>query len=121
VGTRDGPGGLRDAGATGAYLRARAPVLSAAAIYTTEESYRLRISPALGRLRLDEITRERVESFIGELLQSGASRRTVEKTHAALRVILATAVGWGASPPTRPSACGCPRRTATWSSQSSAS
>lgn len=80
---------------TGAYLRARAPVLSAAAIYTTEESYRLRISPALGHLRLDEITRERVESFIGELIDSGAGRRIVEKTHAALRVILATAAEWG--------------------------
>ena len=74
---------------------ARAPVLTAAAIYTTEESYRLRIAPALGHLRLDEITRERVEAFVGELIRTSTSRRTVTKTHAALRVILATAVEWG--------------------------
>lgn len=87
-----------------AYLRARSAVLTPAAIYSTEESYRLRVSPALGHLPLADITRERVELFVGELIATSSSRRMVTKTVEALRVILAMAVEWGripANPATR--------------------
>ena len=52
----------------GHYLRAKSAVLAPATIYTTEESYRLRVSPALGSLRLDEISRERIEVWLAELV-----------------------------------------------------
>ena len=78
----------------GHYLRAKSAVLAPATIYTTAESYRLRVSPALGELRLAEITRERVEVWLAALIAQASSRRMVTKTVEALRVILAAAVEW---------------------------
>lgn len=80
------------------YFQARAPVLSPATVYTTDESFRLRISPALGHLDVTEITRERLEVFVAGLVATASSRRLVEKTVAALRVILQAAVEWGRIP-----------------------
>lgn len=80
------------------FLRARSAVLTPAAIYSYEESYRLRVSPALGGLRLDEITRERVESWLADLVRTASSRRMVTKTVEALRAILAAAVEWDRIP-----------------------
>jgi integrase len=77
------------------YLRAREAVLAPAAVYTIEESYRLRVSPALGGLTLDQLTRERIEAWLAELVRASTSRRMVTKTVAALRVILAAAAEWG--------------------------
>ena len=82
----------------GHYLRAKAAVLAPATIYTTEESYRLRVSPELGGLRLEQITRERVEVWLAQLVVRASSRRMVTKTVEALRVILAAAVEWGRIP-----------------------
>jgi len=80
---------------TAHYLRARSAVLAPAAIYSTEESYRLRISPLLGGLFLEGLTRERLESWLADLIARASSRRMVTKTVAALRGILAAAVDWG--------------------------
>lgn len=82
----------------GHYLRAKSAVLAPATIYTTEESFRLRVSPALGGLTLDEISRERVEVWVGQLVATASSGRMVTKTVEALRVILAAAVEWGRIP-----------------------
>ncbi len=82
----------------GHYLRAKSAVLAPATIYTTAESYRLRISPQLGGLRLDQISRERVEVWLADLIAQASSRRMVTKTVEALRVILAAAVEWGRIP-----------------------
>ncbi|MEW6581579.1 MAG: site-specific integrase [Actinomycetota bacterium] len=82
----------------GDYLRARAPVLSPATIYTTEESFRLRIAPTLGHLEVTALTREKLEVFVADLAATASSRRIVEKTVAALRVILQAAVDWGRIP-----------------------
>ncbi len=81
-----------------AYLRARSAVLTPAAIYTTEEAYRLRVAPALGRLLLADLTRERLEAWLAGLIATSSSRRMVTKTVAALRVILASAVEWDRIP-----------------------
>ena len=42
------------------YLRTRAPAPAPVTIYTTEESYRLRIAPSLGDLPVRDLSRERV-------------------------------------------------------------
>lgn len=79
---------------TAHYLRARSAVLSPAAIYSTEESYRLRVSPTFGRMQLTDITRERLEAWVADLSATASSRRMVTKSVAAIRVILAAAVEW---------------------------
>jgi integrase len=80
------------------YLRARSAVLSSAAIYSTEESYRLRVSPTFGSMLLTEITRERLEAWMADLVATATSRRMVTKSVEAIRVILAAAVEWGRIP-----------------------
>jgi integrase len=82
----------------GDYLRARSAVLAPHTIAGTETEYRLRISPVLGQLRLEEITRERVEVWLAGLVKTASSRRMVVQTVAALRGILAVAVEWGRLP-----------------------
>ena len=81
----------------GHYLRARSAVLSPHTIAGTETEYRLRVSPVLGRLRLEDITRERVEVWLAGLVATASSRRMVVQAVAALRDVL-TAVEWGRLP-----------------------
>jgi integrase len=82
----------------GDYLRARSAVLAQHTIAGTETEYRLRVSPVLGQLRLEEITRERIEVWLAGLVATASSRRMVVQAVAALRGILATAVEWGRLP-----------------------
>lgn len=77
-----------------AYFTAKAPVLAPDTIRNRDEDYCARIAPVLGRLPLREITRERVEVWLSELVPRAASRRMVVQTVATLRVILSTAVAW---------------------------
>lgn len=77
-----------------AYFAAKAPVLAPDTIRNRDEDYCSRIAPALGRLLLSEITRERVEVWLAGLVEHASSRRMVVQTVATLRVILATAVEW---------------------------
>jgi integrase len=70
-------------------------VFSPHATTSIETEYRLRISPALGHLRLDEVTRERVELWLADLVARASSRRMVTQAVATLRMILSTAVSWG--------------------------
>jgi integrase-like protein len=79
---------------TGHYLRAKASRLASASVRATEQAYRLRVSPQLGHLTLQELTRERLEVWLGELL-GAVSRDAAHKAVKALRVILAAAVEWG--------------------------
>lgn len=78
-----------------AYFRAKAPVLSSETIRNRDDDYRLRIGPKLGDLLLDEITREKVNVWVADLVAAASSRRMIVQTMATLRVILATAVEWG--------------------------
>ena len=82
----------------GRYLRAKAGVFAPHTTKSIETEYRLRISPTLGHLRLDEITRERVEVWLAGLVARASSRRMVTQGVATLRMILATAVSWGRIP-----------------------
>ena len=78
-----------------AYLQAAAPRQSPATIRTTADAYRRRVSPMLGALTLDELTREKLEVWLAELLKAGVSRDGAHKAVKALRVMLSTAVEWG--------------------------
>ena len=80
------------------YFRVRSPLLAGSTIRTLEEGYRLRVAPVLGRLRLGEITRERVEVWLGDLIGRSSSRQMVAKPVASLRSILGLAVEWGHLP-----------------------
>lgn len=77
-----------------AYFAAKAPVLAPDTIRNRDEDYCARIAPTLGRLPLSEVTRERVEVWLAELVQRASSRRMVMQTAATLRVILGAAVDW---------------------------
>ena len=77
-----------------AYFTTKAPVLAPDTIRNRDEDYCARIAPVLGRLPLTEITRERVEVWLADLVQRAASRRMVVQTVATLRVILGAAVAW---------------------------
>lgn len=78
-----------------AYLRTRQGVLAPNTVRIIDTDYRLRISPALGHLQVPEVTRERIEVLVAELVRAGASRRMLMGTIASLRAILAAAVEWG--------------------------
>jgi integrase len=86
------PGTLDDFAAS--YFQAKFPVLAPSTVKAREEAYRLRVSPVLGRLDPAELTRERVEVWLAELVES-SSRHAVWKSVAALRAILKVAVEWG--------------------------
>lgn len=77
------------------YLRAKSAVLAANTVRNREDDYRHRISSDLGHLRLEELTRHRIELWLADLIASASSRRMVVQTVATLRVMLATAVEWG--------------------------
>ena len=79
------------------YFRAKAPALAPSTVKAREESYRLRVSPLLGDLELEELTRERVEVWLAEVAATSSSH-AVWKAVGALRAILKVAVEWGRLP-----------------------
>ncbi len=80
------------------YLRTVAPRQAPSSIKTTSDGYRLRVSPSLGDLRLEDLTRQRLELWLADLVEQGATRDMTHKAIKALRVILAKAVEWGRLP-----------------------
>lgn len=98
AGRPEPPAEERDGGSldefTRRYLQAAAARQAASTIRTTNDAYRLRVSPSLGDLQLEELTRERLEVWVADLVQSGSSRDAVHKAVKALRVILSAAVEW---------------------------
>jgi len=77
------------------YLRAKSATFSPHTIKSIETEYRLRIAPSLGHLRLTEVTRERVEIWLADLVRGASSRRMVTQAVTSLRMILGTAMSWG--------------------------
>ncbi|MDX6556564.1 MAG: hypothetical protein QOD86_2759 [Miltoncostaeaceae bacterium] len=61
---------------------------------TRYDDFRLRIDGPLGNLPLADVTRERVERWLSDLIARAPSRRMVQQTVATLRSILALAVEW---------------------------
>jgi integrase len=81
------------------WFRARAPVLADATLFGYEHAYRRRIAPHLGGLRLDELTRERLEVWLATLLEAEPERRrSIEQAVGALSTMLTAAVDWGRLP-----------------------
>jgi integrase len=81
-----------------AYLRAKSATLRPATISAYDRAYRTRVAPALGAYRLDELTRERLEAWLADLLRNDPHRRSIEHAVETLRAMLATAVEWNRIP-----------------------
>jgi integrase len=68
----------------------------------TKQSYELTVRkhlvPGLGRVRLARLTPMHVQRFINDALEAGKGRRTVQASHAVLRIALGQAVLWGLIP-----------------------
>ncbi len=58
-----------------------------AAIRAYEAAYRRRVKPALGSMRLSDVTRNDLQDFVDELVAEGCSPSTIVVTIASLRVI----------------------------------
>lgn len=80
------------------WFQARSATLRPATLEIHERAYARRIAPTLGDLRLDELTRERLEGWLGGLVQRDPARRAVEQSIATLRAMLSTAVAWHRTP-----------------------
>lgn len=68
----------------------------------TKQSYELTVRkhlvPGLGRVRLARLTPMHVQRFVNTELEAGKGRRTVQSSHAVLRIALGQAVLWGLIP-----------------------
>jgi len=64
-------------------------------IRSYQAAVRLHLVPALGRVRLARLSPAQVERFLSDELASGKGRRTVELSHAVLRIALSQAEAWG--------------------------
>ena len=68
----------------------------------TKQGYELTVRrhlvPGLGRIRLAKLTPMNVQRFINDELAAGKGRRTVQLSHAVLRIALGQAVMWGLVP-----------------------
>ena len=76
------------------WFQARATTLRPATLAIHSDAYAKRIAPVLGGVRLDELTRERLEAWLGSLVQRDPARRAVEQAVATLRAMLSGAVAW---------------------------
>jgi hypothetical protein len=68
----------------------------------TKEGYEIAVRrhlvPGLGRIRLAQLTPMHVQRFIASDLEAGEGTRTVQLSHAVLRIALSQAVLWGMVP-----------------------
>lgn len=67
-------------------------------IESYEGTVRLHLIPGLGRIPLAKLTPGQVQAFLREELAAGKGRRTVQLSHAVLRMALAQAESWGLVP-----------------------
>jgi integrase len=93
----DGGGQTLHAFAT-MYLRAKSATLRPATLASYDLAYRTRIAPHLGALRLDELTRERLEIWLAGLVDSDPRTRSIEHAVETLCSMLGTAVEWSRIP-----------------------
>jgi integrase len=70
------------------------PNLRASTFATYESHARKHIIPALGRVPLQHLTPQEVQSFVNDKLAKGLAPRTVADMHAVLRTSLAQALKW---------------------------
>jgi integrase len=77
------------------WMGARAGVLAPNTLAEVEVDLRLRIAPVLGDLAVNEVTRQRVEQLVADLIRTGASVRMVRGVVSTLRRLLQAAVDWG--------------------------
>lgn len=70
------------------------PSLRASTFSTYESHIRTHIVPALGRVALQQLTPQQIQSFLNHKLAGGLSPRTVADIHAVMRTALQQAVKW---------------------------
>jgi len=76
------------------WLEGARPTLRARSWERYEEHVRLYIGPAVGRLRLKQLTPAHLQRMYADLLKRGLSPSTVRRAHAALHRALRQAVRW---------------------------
>jgi len=77
------------------WIVARTGVLAPNTVAEVETDVRLRLAPAFGDLRVDQIRRQQVDELVASLLRSGASVRLVRGTIGSLRRLLQAGFEWG--------------------------
>ena len=77
------------------WRRAREGVLAPNTIAEVETDVRLRLAPAFGDLRIDQITRRHVDELVADLLRSGASVRMVRGVVSTFRRLVQGAMECG--------------------------
>ena len=80
------------------WIVARTGVLAPNTLAEFETDVRLRLAPAFGDRRIDELTRQQIDELVARLLRGGASVRMVRGTISTLRRLLQASVEWGVSP-----------------------
>lgn len=78
----------------GEWFASRETMLRPATLAAHRNAFDQRISPALGSVKLDALTRERVEGWLSELVRRDSHRRAIEQATETLRAMLSTAVAW---------------------------
>jgi integrase len=80
-----------------AWVRDSLPLSKRAArtVESYEATVRLYLVPGLGRIPLGRLTPAQVQRFLREELAAGKGRRTVQLSHAVLRIALGQAEAWG--------------------------
>lgn len=76
------------------WFASRETMLRPATLAVHRNAFDQRIAPALGSVKLDALTRERVEAWLSELVRRDSHRRAVEQSTETLRAMLSTAVAW---------------------------
>jgi integrase len=77
------------------WIHTRSGVLAPNTLAVVEVDLRLRIAPVLGDTSANEVTRQRVEELVADLIRQGASVRMVRGAVSTLRRLLQAAVDWG--------------------------
>lgn len=80
------------------WFASRETMLRPATLAAHRNAFDQRIAPALGSVKLDALTRERVEAWLAELVRRDSHRRAIEQATETLRAMLSTAVAWDRIP-----------------------
>lgn len=76
------------------WFKVKAPTWRPATKEINDRAYRFRIHPDLGHRRLDELTRERLEVWLSDLVRRDPAQRSVGQAVETLCSMLGTAVEW---------------------------
>jgi integrase len=93
------------------WFASRETTLRPATLAVHRNAFDQRIAPALGSVKLDGLTRERIEAWLSELVRRDSHRRSIEQATETLRAMLSTAVAWDRIPTNPALRLRMPKRT----------